>query len=479
MEKIKVYAVSTVQPSFWGSGEGEFFKVHMPRLKELEEKLGFSLFWADRPVIDQNDAERFVREAKENGADFLLVQSTTFAAGGTIIPFARSGIPLGIWGVPEIRNSGAVPYNSFCGINMFASIIKQYLGKDIPYKWFFGNVDDELFFERFTVTLGALKAVKAIRGSRVALVGGVAPGFYDLVFDETRLMEKLGTQIFPHEFGEVKELALSYSDAAADEQLKKFQAGCVSTEKGLAGESLNNMARVYLALREITEKNGYDALTIGCWPKYRKELGVVVCAVIGRLLEDGILAGCEGDIESLITMMMLKELSGVMPMLMDLSRFDEKDETILMWHCGSAPNCYADAKGVALEGHYKPGSRVTGGDSVRVAGVHDMYYRAQEATVARLSGSGSNLLAFSGDFVEKADRSFDGSRGWIGNLKMDHKPLAVRDLVETVMSFGLQHHYAVCAGKTEDALREAAAWLSVNTVPVIPYSPYMIFNSRS
>jgi L-fucose isomerase-like protein len=473
MEKIRIYAVSTIQTSFWGSEKGEFFNFHMPRLKDFEEKLQFSLSWAERPVTDQKGAEQAAQEAKVKGADFLLVQSTTFSAGGMIIPFAQSSIPLGIWGVPEITNTGAIPYNSFCGINMYASIIRQYLRKDIPYKWFFGNPDDELFLERFTVTINALRAVKAVRGSRIALVGGVAPGFYDLAFNESRLMEKLGIQIFPHEFGEIKELAPSFSDAEANEQLRKFQAGCVSTAEDLAAKGLENMARVYLAIRKIIEKNGYNSLALGCWPKYRKEFGIVVCAVIGRLLEDGILVACEGDIESLITMIMLKELSGTTPMLMDLSSFDEKDGTILMWHCGSAPNCYADACGVALEGHYKPGSRVPGEDSIRVAGVYDMYYRPQTATVARLSGSGSNLLAFSGDFVEKADRSFDGSRGWIGKLEMEHKPLAIRDLLETVMTGGLQHHYAITAGRVEDALREAAAWLKINKISAIPYSPYM------
>jgi L-fucose isomerase-like protein len=195
--------------------------------------------------------------------------------------------------------------------------------------------------------------------------------------------------------------------------------------------------------------------------------------VIGRLLEDGILAACEGDVESLITMMMLKELSGTMPMLMDMSRFDEKDGSILMWHCGSAPNCYADARGVRLEAHYKPGSRITGADDTRVAGVHDMYYKSQGATVARISGSGENLLALSGDFIEKADRGFAGSRGWIGNLSMDRKQLPVRDLVETVMSRGLQHHYAVSAGKVEMDMRELAAWLNIRELPPVPYSPAM------
>ncbi|MCL2833378.1 MAG: hypothetical protein FWD78_09440 [Treponema sp.] len=471
MEIIKICAVSAVQTSFWGSSRNEFFTVHMPGLKKLEDKLGFKLFWIEKPVTTQEEAEAAVTEAKEKGADFLLVQSTTFAAGAVIIPFARSGILLGIWGIPEITETGAIPYNSFCGINMFASIIKQYAGKEIPYKWFYGNVDDELFMERFKVTVGALRAVKKIRsGSRIALIGGTAPGFYDLGYDESLLMEKLGVQIFYHEFGEVKDLALSYPESAAKNELDRFRGGCVSVAKDLAGEGLLNMARVYMAIKEITVKNNYDSIAIGCWPKYRKELGIVVCAVIGRLLEDNILAACEGDIESVITMMIMHEISGSMPMLMDMSKFDERDGSVLMWHCGSAPGRYADSAGVCLDGHYKPGSRVTIADDIRVAGVFDMYYKSQGATAARLSGNGKNLLAFSGDFIEKTDHSYAGSRGWIGNLSMDSKELKVRDLIETIMSKGLQHHYAVCSGRMESELREMAAWLNINEVEPVEYS---------
>ncbi|MDR0720437.1 MAG: hypothetical protein LBF78_12440, partial [Treponema sp.] len=136
MEKLRVCAASTIQTSFWGSGQAEFLKVHITRLKELEDSLGFRLFWIDRPISDQAEAAKAAAEARDRGADFLLVQSTTFASGGTIIPFAQSGIPLGIWGIPEITDTGAIPYNSFCGLNMYASIIRQYLGKNIPYKWF-------------------------------------------------------------------------------------------------------------------------------------------------------------------------------------------------------------------------------------------------------------------------------------------------------------------------------------------------------
>jgi L-fucose isomerase-like protein len=246
------------------------------------------------------------------------------------------------------------------------------------------------------------------------------------------------------------------------------------TAAELAPEGLLNTARVYLAFKEIKETNNYDSIAIGCWPKYRRDFGIVVCGVIAQLLEDNILAACEGDIESVITMMMMNYLSGSMPMLMDMSKIDGKDNSVLMWHCGSAPNCYADSKGTSIEGHYKPGSRISAADDIKVAGVYDMYFKSQEVTVARLTGNGKKLFMFSGNSIEKTDRSYDGSRGWIGNLSMHGKSLTVPDLVETVMSRGLQHHFAICAGNLEDEMKELAAWLNINEIFPVQYSNAMI-----
>lgn len=473
MKKLRVFVLSAVQTSFWASGEGLFLGRDIPALTQLGETLGFCVECFETPVTTSEEAAGAVKKAQEVEADFLLVQATTFAAGGIIIPLAKAGIPLGIWGVPEVKKNGPIPGNSFCGVNMFCSIVKQYVNENIPYKWFYGKVEDEMFTERFKTTIQALRAVSALKGARIGLVGGVAPEFYDLGYDEGKLMKKLEIQVFHHDFSEVREIAMSMPCGETEKVLEHFIGNCRHVADDLSLEGLRNMANVYLAIKRIKESGGYDGVAISCWPKFRKELGIVVCAVIGRLLEDEVLAACEGDVESLITMIALRALSGNTPMLMDCSKFDEKDQSVLMWHCGSAPNCYADDAGVDLQGHYKPGSRVTCADEMRVAGVHDLYYKAQPVTVARLSQNGNKFFTFSGEFFEKTDRGFDGSRGWLGKLKNKGMPMAVRDLVETIMTGGLQHHYAVVAGDVEDSMREAAAWLRIDPVEVCHYMPFL------
>lgn len=474
MKKLKVCMVSAVQNSFWGSTRREYEKKYTPAMKALADKLDFELCVIEKPLPDRPAAEAAKKEILAMKPDFLLIQVSTFAAGEILIPLAQTGLRIGLWGVPEVENTGAIPNNSFCGINMYAGILEQYLGYKPKFKWFYGDMDDERFLERFTVTIKALKALKHLEGAKIGLIGGIAPGFYDFYYDARIAREKLGVEIDDVlEFSDVRNRAESYTKEEIQPVIDELRGEYVCIRSNMDDAHVETSARVFQAFRDIAEERGFDAIAISCWPKFRKEMGITVCAVIGRLLDHGILAACEGDVDSIITAMLLKDLSGHDPMLMDMSKFDEKTQDVLMWHCGSAPGHYANHNGCTLAGHYKPGSHVTGEDDIMVVGVNDMYYGDRPVTVARLTNNYKNMMLFSGDFVDKDDHSFDGSRGWVGHLTTDGESLAVRDLVNTVVSQGFQHHYPIVEGHVENELREVMAWLDVEPMPFKSYRTYL------
>ncbi|NSW89681.1 MAG: hypothetical protein HPY74_03180 [Firmicutes bacterium] len=473
MEKLKVGLVSAVQPSFWGSREGQYAKHYVPEMQKIAEELGFDLYVVKEPLVARKDSEAVKKELETKKVDFLLIQLTTFAGGDVIGPLTETGARIGLWGIPEITDSGAIPLNSFCGMNMYASIIGQYIGRNIKCKWFYGDITDDLFINRFKITVKALTAIKNVWGSRIALVGGIAPGFNDFYYDERKTKSRLGVSVERlHEFSEIKDRALSYKDSEVKDVIDEMvnEARCVTPD---AKKNLDTTARVYKAFEDFISENGYKAVAIGCWPKYRKELGIVVCSIIGRLLDKGYIAACEGDVDSAISMMFLHGLTDDMPMLMDLSKLDFDTESVLMWHCGSAPSRFADSRGMCLAGHYKPGSRIAGADNVKVGTIGDMYYKSQSATIARLTWEYERMLVLSGEFIEKQDRSYDGSRGWIGNLKMNGKPIALKDLVNTLMLQRFQHHYPIVGGSVENELMEVMAWLDIKPLPVTEYREYL------
>jgi len=92
-----------------------------------------------------------------------LIQNSSFSAGDIIPHLARVRGRMGLWAVPETTDSGPLPLNSFCGMNMYSSIIGQYLKEEgIPFKWFFGDINGEFFGPRFDATLKVLQNIKTL-----------------------------------------------------------------------------------------------------------------------------------------------------------------------------------------------------------------------------------------------------------------------------------------------------------------------------
>ena len=349
-----------------------------------------------------------------------------------------------------------------------------------PVKWFYGETANPMFLERFKVTLGALRGIKKLRGSRTALVGGIAPGFTDMAFDERKSMARLGAYVdrLP-EYGEIKERALSYKQEEITPVIEEFTAKAVCVN---CRDDMDATARLYKAFEDLITQNGYDAIAIGCWPRYRRDFNVVVCAVIGQLLEKGYIAACEGDVDSMLAMMMLAAIAesggaiagNDIPMLMDLSDLDFNDNSALLWHCGSAPQRFADHAGMSLNCHYKPGRSAPGADSTPVGTVTDMYFRSGPVTIARFTWDYESMLLLTGDFYDKPhNRGFDGSRGWMGNIRLAGKPVDARDLTNTLLTARFQHHYPVIAGNYQNELMEVMSWLGIAPVEPIKYEPYL------
>ena len=475
MLKLNVGLVGTSQLSFPGDKE-ERFNRSVEGLKGLSERLEFNLYTVKDTVITENDAEKAVRECEDNGVDFLLLQNTSFSGGFLAPVFAKvKNAYLGLWAIPEEAREGAVPFNSLCSINMYASIIGHYLKEyDIPFKWFYGNVGDRLFDNRLEVTVRALTAVKNLRNSRAALIGGIAPGFNDLYFDERSILKTFdGLKINRlHEFSEIKDRALSYKTVEVEDIAKEM----VAESKGVHPKSqplLETNARMYKAYKDFLNDYGYDALAISCWPKFQSDFRFSICSVVAKLNDEGVVAACEGDIPSAVSMLLLKYLAKDETMLMDFSDFDEKDETVLMWHCGPASGRFCSDNGFTMGVNYH-GLPHEKGEGLNCCGiVRDMVFRPGHVSIARITGEGNRLFLAEGDFVDYEKKSFSGSRGWMGNLKLNRERISVRDFVNTVLVQRFQHHYPIVGGDYTKEIMEFAAWLRMDLVSKIPYREYM------
>jgi L-fucose isomerase-like protein len=182
----------------------------------------------------------------------------------------------------------------------------------------------------------------------------------------------------------------------------------------------------------------------------------------------GLPASCEGDLLSAISMLALQALGSRSVAVMDLPAFDVEDDTLLLWHCGSAPFDMAD-RGVRCCPHYRAAfDEGTGADPD--GPVTDMTFRTGPVTVFRLTGDGDRFFLFSGEIFEDGKRSWDGSRGWVRDLKLYGEPIGSRDLMNTVLTGGLPHHFPVTLCGLSEEAEEMAAWLGLRRAPRLPYA---------
>jgi L-arabinose isomerase len=471
LRKPKIGIAGVMCTPFRGDKEGNF-RADSQAMEALAADLDFELFIVAEGIYTQEQAEQAARRLGEAQVDFILLQASSFAGGTFIYPFASLPIPLGLWAVPEgpPAAGGGLPLNSFTAANLYNSILRTYLtGYNRPVKWFLGHPGQPLFDARLAVTIQAFRALINLRGAQIGLIGGVAPGFDNLRIDERRLQQRLGIRVFPLELDEVLRRAVQIPEDQAGAAAESIRQSARQFDSALAG-ALHKSGQVYLALEAAAAEQNLDALAVSCWPRFQADYQFAVCSVMGHLNTAGLIAACEGDVTSAVSMLALRGLTnGSVITLMDLSAVDEADESVLLWHCGPTSPALADERGVRMQSLWlfdQPGQAPIG--------LHnDLVLRPGRATVMGFTTDFERILVLEGD-VDNIKPGYTGSRGWFRNLQLNETALTVPDLVQTLMVSGFQHHYPLAYGSLSAAALELAAWLGIKPVQLEPYTTYVI-----
>lgn len=471
IRKPKIGLVGLMAQPFRGDKE-TYFADDARAMADLAEDLDAELKVVREGIYSFEDAQSAARSLAEWEADYLLVQSSSFAGGDFIRPLAALDKPIGLWGVPEgpPGPEGGLPLNSFTGMNLNNSLLRTTLkGYHHPVKWFFGRPVDPLFQDRFRVTVPALRALVNLRGAQIGLVGGVAPGFDNLIVDPRDFEAQLGIRIHALELDAVLSRARAISDAGRiAETAKGFVSQGVTLAEGLRDHLLQS-ARLQLAFEGLVEDQRLDALAVSCWPRFQAEPGIAVCSLVGQLNTLGLVTACEGDVPAAVAMLALSYLThGQVVTLMDLVSVDPGDDTVLLWHCGPTSPLLADDAGTRMESLWL----FDGEDGGRMGLHNDLVLKPGPVTLLGLLPDLSQILV-AGGRIDSEKPSYKGSRGWLADITVNTRPVTVPDLVETLMSSGYQHHYPLAYGNLEPACLELGALLGIPAVQLQSAVPYL------
>jgi L-arabinose isomerase len=442
-------------------------------LKALAQELDFELVPLSEEISSEADSIRAANFLRDQKLDFLLIQNSSCSMGEQLLPLVDVAPRLGLWSTPDPDLEGPIQIHSLVSMSQYASILKRYLRhEEHPYKWFHGHVESDDFQRRFRVTVRALTAVKNIEQARIGWIGGLSPGFHDMIIDERMLRSRLGVNVEQHELGELVARAKQYDSAPVRAQAAEIR-GAASSVTVSSDEAFERVTRFYMALRDVVAERGYDALAVQCWTKAQEIYHMVPCMAFSWLgSDDGMAVSCEGDVQGAISMYLLNLLTGAQgsSTLLDMTALDLKNQQMLMWHCGVSPRHFANDDGIKWVDHTTLGRKGTDGP-YGVAG--DVLFAPQDSSVTYVGDDGSSLLVLRSAIVENEKKGFDGTRGWFAQFELNKDQIGLLDLINTLTVRGQEHHFAVGQGDVTSELMEFAAWKKMRLIERIPYVDYL------
>ncbi len=299
------------------------------------------------------------------------------------------------------------------------------------------NPSDKKALARLEASIRGLWAASNILGSRIALIGMPSPW---LVFSKARDdgLSRLSIRLIkidPIEFS--KEVLKAKPPR---EMANKVISGGEIVE--LAEGEPEKSLRIYSALKELSRKLGFKAVSPACWWFY-KETGANACLAHTLLNDEGVVVGCEGDIPATISMTLLTYASGQPAFFANPAQIE--GDNLLLAHC-TAP--LSLGKSYKIRKHFITGGSVT---------LTVEFKEGEKVTVARLDPSLSVLRAGVGTIV-------DGSPDI--EFQCESRMLIKMPGAEVILEESIGNHYVATYGDHLEALKIASRILGVDFEPI-------------
>lgn len=391
--------------------------------------------------------EEIAEEFRKASVDIMVMVYGAFTGDDAASYLTEmTGVPIILWAPYELpfEKNTRLYANALCSMTMNAAALKR-LGA--VCHTVYGSKEDERAAKKIKSLILAYHTVKAMRHTNLGLLGYRPTAFYNCAFDESLIRRTFGVKIEETDLKVVFDKMDQLPKEAYEADMKKMEK--TYNMDTLPDGHLENHSKLYLALKEVMKAQGYDYGVIKCWPEMGN-LHTTPCAVLGRLADDGVHIGCEGDVDAELAQIAENYLTGFPTFITDMINIDEENNIMTFWHCGNAAPSLANPKyellmrnhplagqGTAFWGALKPGT----------------------VTIARFCNIGGQykLFLMKGEAVDM-DRY---TRGIMANVRVERP---VREVIEKIMDEGVAHHYSLVWADVADELREVCGLLNI---PVI------------
>ncbi|MHA1436104.1 MAG: hypothetical protein ACTSPD_00880 [Promethearchaeota archaeon] len=273
---------------------------------------------ANNLITDVSSAILVGKQFKKEEVDVICVKLATWSSDNPILDMsAEFDVPFIFWTYPHIHAG------SLCGGQQFNMVFKE-----LKKECIFVYKDDEKALKKIKMYAECIALRNKLKTIKLCRIGNRTQGMSEVICDEFSVKEVIGPRIYTIGFDEFKEIVNRIDNHKALLIWQKIKAKVnkisVSDSDGIL--SVNN----YLALKKLIKKRQISGFTIECYPRNMGE----ACLGFSLLADEGIPGACEGDINSLVLMYILTNLSRQPVHNIDILFLYEDDNSILGSHCG-------------------------------------------------------------------------------------------------------------------------------------------------
>jgi len=205
--------------------------------------------------------------------------------------------------------------------------------------------------------------------------------------------------------------------------------------KGFDSKSIEGALKIYNGFKAIVNKYKFNGITVRCFDllEIYKNTG---CLGLSLLNDEGIVAGCEGDIPALISMAILHYLTDEPVFMANPSSIDIDKNEIILAHC-TLPLNMSDE--FYLKTHFESGL------GVGIKGIIE----EEEATIFKLSEDGKNYFVSGGEIIENLNKE---------SLCRTQIRMKVDEDIKYFLQNSIGNHHLICRGDYSELVREFFKW---------------------
>ena len=247
-------------------------------------------------------------------------------------------VPLLIWGIGGKTDKTGKLHSpaAAAGVTGFMPVVHEF---GFKYKLILEKPDAPHEYEQVEHYIRLVAAAKRIRKSRIGLVGYADMGLYTVAYDKTALFKMMGVDIENYSDFEIAQMMQKCPKKEVDRIVKEIKETTLFTNK-IADKVLENVARMYYALKHKADGRALDAVSLKCVDGGTSLFGFNPCLAQTLLADKDLSVICECDAYGLMTSIILATITGHAAAFMEHYEAYERD--VLVGVCGFIPPEFAD-----------------------------------------------------------------------------------------------------------------------------------------